>query len=139
MDTAAGDVAAQRRHGPSLLCGLQRPGLGRGSGRLPPAGRVPRSRPRSTGRLLHKGREAIRDFFAEAADDWEGDVSEPQETFDLGDRVLVRVLERWTGRNGIVTEMTGAQLWKLDADGLITSFESFDDLDDARAAADTQT
>ena len=89
--------------------------------------------------LLHEGREAIRAFFAEAADDWEGDVSEPQETFDLGDQVLVRVVERWTGRNGIATEMSGAQLWKLDPEGRITSFESFDDLDDARAAADTQT
>ena len=81
--------------------------------------------------LLHRGREAIRDFFAETEADWEGDVSDPRESFDLGDRVLVRAVERWVGRDGISMEMSGGQLWMLDGDGLITRFESFDEWEKA--------
>jgi ketosteroid isomerase-like protein len=85
--------------------------------------------------LLYRGREAIRNLFAGIEDDWENDVSRPLETFDLGEKVLVRVVERRVGRDGIFAEITGGQLWELDGSGLITSFEAFDSWDDALEAA----
>ena len=85
--------------------------------------------------LSYRGREAIRDLFVGIWADWEDDRSEPRETFDLGDQVLVRAVERRTGRDGIFAEIDGGQLWTLDGDGVITSFEAFDSWDDAVVAA----
>jgi ketosteroid isomerase-like protein len=85
--------------------------------------------------LDYHGRDEIRDLFLALWADWEEVFEEPRDPLDVGDRVLVRAVERRVGRDGIVLEATGGQLWELDDDGLITSFRAFDSWDDAAAAA----
>jgi ketosteroid isomerase-like protein len=85
--------------------------------------------------IFYKGRDAIRDLFLGIWADWAEDVSEPRQTFDLGDRVLVQAVERRVGRQGIFVESHGGQLWTLDQAGLIVSFEAFDRWSDALHAA----
>lgn len=85
--------------------------------------------------LVYTGRDAIRELFTGIWTDWADDRSEPRETLDLGDTVLVRAAERRVGRDGVVVEIVGGQVWKFDADGLITRYEAFDTWDDALEAA----
>ena len=85
--------------------------------------------------ISYTGREAIRELFLGIWADWDEDVSEPRQTLDLGDRVLVQAAERRVGRQGVFAEIDGGQLWTLDENGLIVRFEAFDKWDDAVAAA----
>ena len=80
------------------------------------------------------GREQIKTVMLQVWELFPEGGTEPEETYDLGDEVLVRSLEWRVGRDGIRIEERGGQLWTLE-DGLVVRFEAFMDWAEALEAA----
>jgi ketosteroid isomerase-like protein len=84
---------------------------------------------------VHFGHEPVREFFRRWAGTWQQWEFGPEEVIGVGDRVVVILQEKGTGKgSGVVVESRGGQIWTFRR-GKAIRWQLFADPDEALEAA----
>ncbi len=84
---------------------------------------------------VYRGYDGLRQFYGEIEEMWDGWVTEPQQMFESGERVVAFVRSRGRGKSsGVEVEDTSANLWTI-RDGKAVAYRLYRDHDEALEAA----
>jgi uncharacterized protein len=84
---------------------------------------------------VYRGHEGVRQFYGEIEEIWDSWLSEPEQLFESGERVVAFVRSRGRGKSsGVEVEDTSANVWTI-RDGKAVAYRLYRDHDEALAAA----
>ena len=76
---------------------------------------------------VHRGRDAVRSLFESIWSAWPATESVAERVLEQGDAVVLQTRDRRTGRDGVVVEGIGAQVWRFEGERVVrvTGFRSW--------------